>query len=160
VLAEGRQFGGRREVVGMKSRLGACLSFERTAVLVPFYGYPCDERATPRPKRPLRVELVSSQTTKQPDNADLGARKTEIGGVLRPDVARVEAVYIRAGEKLRQDAITGQVDRDLARRVGFGGAVGVFDLGLRGNPLSRRNGIRLKAFDDEGSLLRVDTLSP
>ncbi len=29
VLGEGRQFGGKREIVGLKSRLGACLSFER-----------------------------------------------------------------------------------------------------------------------------------
>ncbi len=58
-----------------------------------------------------------------------------------------------------QDAITNQVDADLARKVGFKGRVGVFDLGVQGFPLSPRNGgIELKAFDREGNLLGVKHL--
>lgn len=155
VLAEGRQFGGKREIVGLKSSLGACLSFERVGVM---FSSPCDERAAPRPKGPLRIELESTVTEIEvPGNRRI--RSTEIGGVLRPDVTRVQVVLRGSGERRVQDAITNQVDAALARKVGFRGPVGVFDLVVRGFPLSHGNGgIDLKAFDAEDNLLGVKHL--
>ena len=130
VVAEGTQYGGAFEIVGMTSRLGSCLSFERPGDVFSV-DTPCDEDVSPRPKRPLRVELLSL-------SGGIGEPWiTEIGGVLRPDVARVRIVFRRGTELRRKDAISNQLDIDLARAIGFKRRVGVFALqraGPTGSP--------------------------
>lgn len=150
IVAEGRQYGGPREVVGMSRNLGACLSFERPDKPFGLLTFPCDERVDPRPKEPLRVELILSV------NAPEG-KWTEVGGVLHPGVARVQAVFRRGRRLRRKDAITSQLDRELSRAIGFERRVGVFDLGVAGHPLrpGRHRRFRLKTYDADGQLLGV-----
>ena len=149
MVAEGTQHGGPFEIVGMTSRLGSCLSFERPG---DFFSVdtPCDEDVSPRPKRPLRVELLSL-------SGGIGEPGvTEVGGVLRPDVARVRVVSRRGTELRRKDATSNQLNIDLARAIGFKRRVGVFAFSAPGR-LNRRGrpSPRLKSFDADGALLGV-----
>jgi len=152
VLAEGRQIGDSREIVGFKGGIGTCLSFE--SVELPNLPSPCDEDVTPVPKRALRVEFFG--TASYAGGGTHGGRTwttTEIGGVLRPEVARVRATFFRRGTKHKQEAIVGQVDRDLARRVGFKATFGAFDLVMRGKPGNDGRPILLQTFTANGRLL-------
>lgn len=150
IVAEGRQYGGPREVVGIRRNLGACLSFERPDIRFGSVVFPCDERVDPRPREPLRVELIVSASAAE-------GKWTEVGGVLRPGVARVQAVFRRGRKLRRKDAITNQLDRDLSRAIGFERRVGVFDLGVAGHPLrpGPHRRFRLRTFDADGQLVGV-----
>lgn len=147
VLAEGSQFNGRREIVGLESEtVGTCLFFE--SIDGGLAAGTCDESVNPRPNEALRIELVSRG--KSPGQPGV----TSIGGVLRPDVAAVRVRYRRKGTTRVGEAITGQLDLQLAKAVGARGRFGVFDFACRGQVRFKR--FRVQAFDSDGRLLDVE----
>lgn len=146
VLAEGSLFSGPREVVGLDSRIGTCLFFE--SLSPPFASGTCDESVNPKPAEPLRIEVVSR--VRVPGEGTT----TAIGGVLRPDVAAVRVRYPRHGTRHVVEAITNQLDPQLARAVGGNGRFGVFDFACRGQ--IRFGRFRVQAYDADGRLLAVE----
>jgi hypothetical protein len=132
VVAEGFHAGAKREVVGMTSRLGTCLSFERVGDLFSI-DYPCDEDASPAPREAIRLELVSTVTMIGP-GPDERSHEFEVAGVLRRDVAAVAGRFRRADGSAVRPALTGEVPPDLAREIGFERPVGVFDFVIRQYP--------------------------